>query len=391
MLSSHQIVAVILAGGKATRLGGVDKGLQLLGEKSLVSHILERLSPQIGTIWLNINRSFEQYQQLFPNILTYQDDLADFQGALSGMLSGFKNITSDYLLFVPCDSPFLPENLVQKLTTSLIINDAQIAYAHDGERPHPTFALIHRTIMPALENYLATGERRLLQFFSTQKSIAVDFSEQPMAFRNLNTPDEFTMENIGRTQYAPTIPSQLNISDKNVGAYYIRPHIPPLLAITGYSGTGKTTLLEKLIPALKQRNIKVGLIKHSHHNVDVDKAGKDSYRLRTAGANPTMVVCEQRWAMMVETEQLAPFDQLVAKMAENDVDLILVEGFKHEQLPKIQLHRREIEKPLPELDKYTIATATDYELARENLLDINNVQQIAEFIKNYCSITKKIC
>lgn len=360
-MKNLQITAVILAGGRASRLGGVDKGLQLLGEKPLVAHILARLSPQIGSVWLNINRSFEQYHKLFPHISTYQDDLADFQGALSGMLSGFKQIPSDYLLFVPCDSPFLPENLVQKLATSLIINDAQIAYAHDGERPHPTFALIHRSIEPNLENYLATGERRLFQFFSTQKSVAVDFSEQPMAFRNLNTPEEF------------------------VGANDIRPKATsiPLLAITGYSGTGKTTLLEKLIPALKQRNIKVGLIKHSHHNVDVDKEGKDSHRLRIAGANPTMVVCEQRWALMVETDQLVPFEQLVGKMAENKIDLILLEGFKHEQAPKIQLHRKAIEKPLPELDEFTLATATDYFLERENLLDINNIEQIADFIKNY--------
>lgn len=367
MAKNLQITAVILAGGKATRLGGVDKGLQLLGEKPLVSHILGRLSPQIGTTWLNINRSFEQYHSLFPAIPTYQDDLADFQGPLSGMLSGFKQISSDYLLFVPCDSPFLPKNLVKKLATALTINQAQITFAHDGERPHPTFALVHRSIAPALENYLASGERRLLQFFQSQKNVAVDFSEQPQAFQNFNTPDEFVI-------HSPS---------KNVGTYCIRPHIPPLLAITGYSGTGKTTLLEKLIPALKQRNIKVGLIKHSHHNVDVDKAGKDSYRLRMAGANPTMVVCDQRWALMVETTQLMPFEQLVERIANEEVDLILLEGFKQENVPKIQLHRKTIEKPLPELDEFTLATATDYPLARENWLNINDIEQIADFIQAY--------
>lgn len=359
MVKNLQITAVILAGGRATRLGGLDKGLQLLGKKPLVSHILERLSPQIASIWLNINRSFKQYRLLFPHIPTYQDEMANFQGALSGMLSGFKQISSEYLLFVPCDTPFLPENLVQKLATSLYINEAKIAYAHDGERPHPTFALIHRSIVPALENYLASGERRLWQFFHRQKSVAVDFSEQPMAFQNFNTPDQF------------------------LGRYDISLQTPPLIAITGYSGTGKTTLLEKLIPALRQRKIKVGLIKHSHHNLDVDKAGKDSYRLRMAGANPTMVVCDQRWAMMVETTQQASFEQLIARMAQEELDLILLEGFKHECLPKIQLHRREMEKVLPEVDEYTIATATDYELARENRLDINNVAQIADFIQAY--------
>lgn len=356
----NQIQGVILAGGLARRLNGVQKGLQLLQGKPLISHILDRLSPQICKIWLNVNRLQEQYQQHYPDIPLYADRLDGFQGPLSGMLSGFEQIDSEYLLFVPCDSPFLPENLVAKLSTALQINDVQIAYAHDGERPHPTFVLIHRSVLPALQDYLHNGERRLFQFFQSQRSIAVDFSEQKQAFKNFNTPEDFT-------------------SGQMISHFYKT----PLLAITGYSGTGKTTLLEKLIPQLNQKGIKVGLIKHSHHNVDVDKAGKDSHRLRLAGANPTMIVCEQRWAMMVETNTLASFNTLVKQMEAQNVDLILVEGFKHETLPKIQLHRKAMDNPLPELDPFTLATATDYPLERENLLDINNVEQIAEFVVGY--------
>lgn len=360
MEQNLQISAVILAGGRATRLGGVDKGLQPLLGEPLVSHILKRLAPQVGKIWLNINRSFAEYQTRYPDIPSYADELADFQGALSGILSGFHQIEGDYLLFVPCDSPFLPQDLARKLIISLQINQAQIAYAHDGSRPHPTFALLHRSIVPALQDYLECGERRLLAFYQQQKAVAVDFSEQANAFRNLNTPEEFA---------AVGTPASLKS--------------PKLLAITGYSGTGKTTLLEKLIPELGRRGVKVGLIKHSHHNVDVDKAGKDSHRLRMAGANPTMVVCDQRWALMVETEQAADFSLLIAKMAQENVDLILLEGFKHEGVPKIQLHREDLEKPLPELDTFTLATATDYPLKRENLLNINDIEQIAEFIIGY--------
>ena len=96
-----------------------------------------------------------------------------------------------------------------------------------------------------------------------------------------------------------------------------------------------------------------------------------------------MVVCDQRWALMCETpaEQAVDFQQFIAKF--EHVDLVLVEGFKHEAMAKLQLHRQAIEKPLPELDEWTIATATDYPLERENLLDINNIEQIAEFVKNY--------
>lgn len=355
----QNVAAVILAGGLARRMNGAEKGLQLLHNKPLISHILARLSPQIETVWLNINRSQAEFQHLFPHLPTYSDRIPHFQGALSGMLTAFETISADYLLFVPCDSPYLPANLYQKLATALRINEAQIAYAHDGERPHPTFALLHRAVVPALQDYLDSGERRLFHFFRTQNSIAVDFSEQPQAFQNFNTLEDL--------HSAKPLPKAM----------------PAVLGITGYSGTGKTTLLEKLLPKLTACGLKVGLIKHSHHNVDVDKKGKDSYRLRAAGANPTMIVCDERWALMTETPvpQAVDFHQLIAKF--EGVDLVLVEGFKHEKMPKLQLHRQGIEKPLPELDEWTIATATDYPLDRENGLDINNLDQIAEFIRNW--------
>ena len=350
------ISAVILAGGLARRLNGVEKGLQSVNGTPLISHIVHRLSPQIHAIYLNINRERALYHALYPELPSYSDQLTDFQGPLSGMLSGFEQIDSEYLLFVPCDTPFLPHNLVAKLTKSLRMNHAEIAYAHDGMRAHPTIALIHHSVAKSLKNYLAQGERRVFQFFQLHKSVAVDFSEHAHAFRNFNSPEDFQVTH---------------------------PAAVPLLAITGYSGTGKTTLLEKLIPALTARNINVGLIKHSHHNVDVDTAGKDSYRLRKAGANPTMVVCAERWALMTETAELTNFDDLVEKFVDQHVDLVLVEGFKHEGIPKIQLHRQAIDKPVPDLDPFTLATATDYPLERENLLDINNIEQIATFIQQY--------
>jgi molybdopterin-guanine dinucleotide biosynthesis protein A len=352
----ENLTAVILAGGLARRLNGVEKGLQLLNGKPLISHILATLSPQIGAIWLNINRYFADYQQAYPNIPYYADELADFQGALSGMLSAFHQMEDEQILFVPCDTPFLPHNLATRLATALRINNADIAYAHDGERAHPTVAILSRNVVPELQDYLATGERRLWQFFQTQKSVAVDFSDCPQAFQNFNTPAEFA-----------------HFQPKLTACH------PKILAITGYSGTGKTTLLEKLIPLLCQKGILVGLIKHSHHNIETDKVGKDSYRLRAAGANPTMVVCDQRWALMAETAQAVSFQECFAKFG-NSVDLLLVEGFKHEALPKIQLHRKGLNKPLPELDEYTLATATDYFIERDNWLNINNIEQIAEFV-----------
>lgn len=354
------VSAVILSGGLARRFGGKEKGLERLNGKPIISHILDRLSLQVSDIYLNINRAEALYQQLYPEIPKYSDSLEGFQGALSGMLSGFQYIESEYLLFVPCDCPFPPQNLLQKLSTSLWINQANIAYVHDGKQAHPTFALLHRSVEASLMAYLAQGERRLLHFFQTQRSVAVDFSEQPYAFQNFNTAEALAS---GR---------------------FITPFCSvPLLAVTGHSGAGKTTLLEKIIPRLSQKGVRVGVIKHSHHNVDVDKEGKDSHRLRLSGANPTMIVCDQRWALMSETQSPVEFAELVAQFNDKNVDLILVEGFKQETLPKIQLHRQALEnigKSLPELDPFTVATATDYPIERENCLNINDIEQISEFI-----------
>lgn len=160
----------------------------------------------------------------------------------------------------------------------------------------------------------------------------------------------------------------------------------PILGFAASSGTGKTSLLTQLIPLLKQHNIRVGLIKHSHHNFQIDKPGKDSFRLREAGATPVLLVSSRRRAMMTEfaqpqeprlNEQLSYFDQ-------SCLDLILVEVFKKENFPKIELHRPSLGNALlyPN-DRSIIAIASDQALALEGeitRLDLNNIAQIATFI-----------
>lgn len=159
---------------------------------------------------------------------------------------------------------------------------------------------------------------------------------------------------------------------------------PPLLAIAAYSGTGKTTLLKQLIPLLKQRQIRVGLIKHTHHDMDVDTPGKDSYELRKAGADQTLVASDRRWALMTETPEQPPLDlqYLASRFDSTKVDVILVEGFKHEPISKIILYREEVGRPLEDmLDEFVIAVASDRSITEKNrLLDLNNPESIADFI-----------
>ncbi|MBM7016605.1 molybdopterin-guanine dinucleotide biosynthesis protein B [Enterobacter cloacae] len=165
----------------------------------------------------------------------------------------------------------------------------------------------------------------------------------------------------------------------------------PVLAISAWSGTGKTTLLKKLIPALCAKGIRPGLIKHTHHNMDVDKPGKDSYELRKVGAAQTMVASNQRWALMTETPDEAPLDlaYLVSRMDHSTLDLVLVEGFKHEAVAKILLFRSDAGHNVNELtlDEHVIAVASDVALSLDvPVLDLNNVDMIAEFIVEWCAV-----
>ncbi|WP_421197862.1 bifunctional molybdopterin-guanine dinucleotide biosynthesis adaptor protein MobB/molybdopterin molybdotransferase MoeA [Aeromonas enteropelogenes] len=160
----------------------------------------------------------------------------------------------------------------------------------------------------------------------------------------------------------------------------------PLLGFAAWSGTGKTTLLEQLIPLLVARGLRLGVLKHAHHDFDIDQPGKDSHRLRKAGANQMMVASRRRHARIIETELAeADFRELLASFDQTSLDLLLVEGFKHEHFPKIELHRAAIGKPLlfPE-DRDIIAVAsdqpTDTTLPR---LDINDLDAIADFVCDY--------
>ncbi|EOV8838875.1 molybdopterin-guanine dinucleotide biosynthesis protein MobB [Cronobacter dublinensis] len=165
----------------------------------------------------------------------------------------------------------------------------------------------------------------------------------------------------------------------------------PLLGIAAWSGTGKTTLLKALIPLLREKGIRPGLIKHTHHDMDVDTPGKDSYMLRKAGAAQTLVASTKRWALMTETPDEAEPDlyYLASRMDSSQLDVILVEGFKHDAIAKIMLFRKAAGREAAALtpDAHTIAIASDTPLPGINLpvLNLTDPAQIAAFIANWLS------
>lgn len=160
----------------------------------------------------------------------------------------------------------------------------------------------------------------------------------------------------------------------------------PVVGFAAYSGTGKTTLLKEIIPLLRNRGIRVGVIKHAHHSFAIDTPGKDSYELRAAGASQMLIASREREALILEKEfeSEAGLDQLLEKLDQNALDMILVEGFKDEAFPKIELYRKgERRPPFYPQDANIVAIATDCELPVDThlpVLNINAAEQIVEFI-----------
>ncbi len=165
-------------------------------------------------------------------------------------------------------------------------------------------------------------------------------------------------------------------------------NIPKILGFIANSGTGKTSLLLKLIPLLKAKGLKIAIIKHSHHNFDIDHPGKDSYRLRHAGADQMLIASRRHWALMVELEdqnlEEPNLEQLISKLDQENLDLILVEGFKHEAIPKIEVHRPNLGKlAFFPTDPNVIAIACDekpVEATKLPLLPLNQPEKIVDFI-----------
>lgn len=158
------------------------------------------------------------------------------------------------------------------------------------------------------------------------------------------------------------------------------------MGFAGFSGVGKTTLLSAVLPLLVQQGLRVGMIKHAHHNFDIDHPGKDSYMLRKAGASQMLVASSKRWALMVENEDVADpeLGTLLRHLDQSRLDLILVEGFKHEAIPKIEIHRAGLGHPLLcSADHDIIALACDDETPPGptiTRLNINRPEQVAAFI-----------
>lgn len=195
-LTTNEITAVILAGGMGRRMGGLDKGQIPLNHKPLIEWVLEAIRPQVKTILINANRNHDAYARYgFPVL---RDQLADYQGPLAGFAAGMQAATTSYIVTVPCDGPLLAPDLVQRLLQALQDQQAEIAVAHDGERLQPVYALLPVRLLPSLNAFLDSGERKIDRWYTEHDIALVDFSDSPSTFLNINTPaDRQQLEQAG--------------------------------------------------------------------------------------------------------------------------------------------------------------------------------------------------
>lgn len=182
------ITGLVLAGGRGTRMGGVDKGLQDLHGKPLAQHVLERLAPQVGTLAINANRSLPRYAAFgYP---VWHDLSPDYPGPLAGLQAGLTHCRTPYLATAPCDAPLIPYDLVERLAEEMhdVGADAAFVFTGDDEslQHHPVCALIKRSTLPSLEQFLGDGERKMELWFSSLTHVRVRFPDAH-AFSNINT------------------------------------------------------------------------------------------------------------------------------------------------------------------------------------------------------------
>jgi molybdenum cofactor guanylyltransferase/molybdopterin-guanine dinucleotide biosynthesis protein MobB len=363
------VPCVILAGGKGRRMGGKEKALIPLLDRPLLSYVLESVSGQVAPIALNVNTNFDKFSKFGYPII--KDPIKGHLGPLAGILASLhwaQIINKDWVMTLPCDTPFLPKDLAQRMIE--VKNremDIDLIIARSRGYNHPVVALWKSNLHFKLKNALDDGIRKIDLFTSKLKIVYVDFDTknnlQFDPFTNLNSPLDL------------------------INAQQILGKLPPFFGLAGWSGSGKTTLCTKLIENFTKIGIKVGTLKHAHHKFELDKPGKDSFNLRQAGARPMIISSKERFAIIQENDgdeekSLFQMLEIFAKEPINQCDIIIVEGYKNEPIPKIEVYRPDINKPLLyKEDNNIFAIASDIKIESSiPSFDLNNINSISDFI-----------
>lgn len=193
--SKQTITGLILAGGRGRRMGSIDKGLAPFDGRPLIDHVIERLAPQVDRLLVNANRNLEHYACFGSPVIA--DRIDGFAGPLAGLEAGLAACPTPYLVCAPCDSPFLPPDLVSRLADTLTAAKASVAVARTGDRLHPVFSLMRTDELPDLQAFMRAGGRRFENWLQRLKWVPCPFDDAPDAFANINTPEELRAHEAG--------------------------------------------------------------------------------------------------------------------------------------------------------------------------------------------------
>lgn len=187
-ITKENITGVILAGGMGRRMGGVDKGLQVLRGQPMVAWVMARLQPQVGSLLINANQNLDRYGEFGCPVVP--DQITGFAGPLAGLHAALTAARTPLVATAPCDSPFLPDDLINRLFSALTAAQADLAVARTFDQPHPVFCLCQREVLPHLTAFLNGGGRKIDHWYASLKIVEVAFDDQAEAFENINTREE---------------------------------------------------------------------------------------------------------------------------------------------------------------------------------------------------------
>ena len=368
--------AVILCGGKSTRMAQDKAGL-LIGKKTFLQQIEKNLK-DADEILLSV-KDRRDYPEIGARHI--EDREAD-KGPLMGLCSVLEECSYDKVWVMSCDMPLVNWDTAQELEHYLTDGiDAVIPVDRNGKK-YVLCAWYRKSTLEILKEQLESGDLKVKHLLGRLRVcyVAVEgLSDGSHKFQNINTREEYQ----AFTGQSDSI-SNRESCGKSAGTA-VRPdkelHTDiPIVSFVAYSGTGKTTFLERLIQKLKARGLKIAIVKHDGHRFEIDHEGKDSDRFTKAGADVTGLISSEK-AVLMENRQTDP-EEFLKKI--DGVDLILTEGFKQGPWPKIMLHRKGTGKPMPLLPEECLAVISDVEILDcENVFTLEEIEKTADFLFRY--------
>lgn len=371
---------ILLCGGLSTRMG-CDKAFLPFGSTSLINYQIRRFRPYFEKIYISVPAHAER-----PIDYTSRcgcpaiEDVYSNLGPMGGLYSCMKAVPEDILFFTPVDAPFTDPELAVSLCKQLSAADTETKYACTIQNPagqiQPLFTAYTKKCLPEISSLIKQKKYRLRELFHDENTIVSDHFLPPEQFFNMNNPSTYYY---ALKQLAKKDPSAFppDFSEKEAG------HTVPSLSFTARSGTGKTTYLEKLLPLLKQQNLRIAVVKHDAHGFQIDKPGKDSYRLTQAGADHMILTSADQTAAIFTHPELNPDLETLLGRIEN-VDFIITEGYKLGNQKKIHLLRKGYNEVPAGSTENVIAYVADFPYEADvPVFDLNQPEQLVPFLMKY--------